>query len=72
MTKPDLAGPPRAIASPCVMVCTVDGASGLCLGCHRTLKEIASWRAMSDAERAAVMAELDARRDRIEPALRGG
>lgn len=72
MTTPPSAPPPRAIATPCVMVCTVDGASGLCLGCFRTLKEIAGWRAMTDAERAAVMAELESRRGRVDPALLGG
>ena len=54
------------------MVCTVDGESGLCLGCFRTLKEIAGWRALSDEARAAVMAELPSRRSRIDPAKLGG
>jgi len=53
------------------MVCAVDGASGLCLGCFRSLSEIAGWRALSDAERATVMAELPSRRDRIDPAKLG-
>ena len=63
--------PPKAIASPCVMVCAVDGDSGLCLGCFRTLKEIAGWRALSDAERTAVMADLPLRRGRVDPAKLG-
>lgn len=63
--------PPRAIASPCVMVCTVDGASGLCLGCLRTLPEIAAWSRMTDEARAAVMAELDSRKRRVDPKLLG-
>jgi len=63
--------PPRAIATPCIKVCVVDGASGLCLGCYRTLSEIGRWSALSDAERAAVMADLPQRRERIDPALRG-
>lgn len=54
-------GPPRPVASPCVQVCIVDGASGLCLGCLRTLPEIAGWSRLSEAERARVMAELPAR-----------
>ena len=53
--------PPRALATPCVQVCVVDGASGLCLGCRRTLKEIAGWTRLTDAERAAVMAQLPSR-----------
>ena len=68
---PSPARPPRAIATPCVMVCTVDGASGLCLGCLRTLPEIATWSRMSDEERAKIMSELEGRRDQIDPTLRG-
>ncbi|HYD28979.1 DUF1289 domain-containing protein [Brevundimonas sp.] len=53
--------PPRAIATPCVKVCIVDGASGLCLGCWRTLSEIGGWSGLTDAERARIMAELPGR-----------
>jgi uncharacterized protein len=59
--------PPKPIATPCVQVCVVDGKSGLCLGCHRTLAEVAGWSRLTDAERAAVMSALPARRDRIRP-----
>ena len=59
--------PPRPIRTPCIQVCAVDGESGLCLGCYRTLKEIASWARLEDAERERVMAELSARRGRIRP-----
>lgn len=59
--------PPAPIATPCVQVCAVDGESGLCLGCYRTLPEIAGWSALSAAQRQAVMAELPARRGRIRP-----
>jgi predicted Fe-S protein YdhL (DUF1289 family) len=45
----------------------VDGQSGLCLGCFRTLQEIAGWTKLSADERAALMVELPARRDRIAP-----
>ena len=70
-TASEPARPPRSIATPCVMVCTVDGASGLCLGCFRTLPEIATWSRMSDEERAKVMDELNGRRGQIDPALLG-
>jgi len=53
------------------MVCTVDGASGLCLGCLRTLQEIATWSRMTDEGRAAVMADLPGRKTRIDPRLLG-
>jgi uncharacterized protein len=51
-----------SIASPCVEVCSIDEAHGQCSGCFRTLDEIASWRAYSPAQRAAVMAEIERRR----------
>ena len=50
------------IESPCIKICTLDARSGLCLGCGRTIDEIARWTAMSEAERARIMAELPARR----------
>lgn len=45
----------------------VDGESGLCLGCLRTLPEIAGWGRLSEAERSAIMAELPGRRARVRP-----
>jgi hypothetical protein len=57
----------QPIATPCVNVCVVDGESGLCLGCYRTLAEVAGWTRFSDAERAAIMAGLAGRRSRIRP-----
>ena len=62
--------PTGAIATPCIKVCVVDGASSLCLGCYRTLAEIARWSRLSDAEREAVMAELPGRTERIDPRFR--
>jgi predicted Fe-S protein YdhL (DUF1289 family) len=62
--------PPRPIATPCVKVCVVDGESGLCLGCYRTLAEVAGWSRLSDAEREAIMADLPRRPSRVSPAKR--
>jgi predicted Fe-S protein YdhL (DUF1289 family) len=50
------------IPSPCIGVCRLDPASGLCAGCMRTLDEIAAWPAASDAERLAIVQRLRARR----------
>ncbi|HZV85110.1 MAG TPA: DUF1289 domain-containing protein [Brevundimonas sp.] len=55
--------PPRAIATPCVKVCVVDGASSLCLGCWRTLSEIGGWSGFTDEERARIMAQLGSRQE---------
>jgi predicted Fe-S protein YdhL (DUF1289 family) len=49
------------LRSPCVSVCEMDAASGLCRGCWRTLSEIARWTSMNEAERDQVLAALPAR-----------
>lgn len=64
-------GPPEAIKTPCTKVCTVDGASGLCLGCLRTLQEIGEWSRLDEATREAILDELPGRVSRLDPALRG-
>lgn len=58
MVAADSAPRPTMIETPCVEICTLDARSGLCLGCGRTIDEIARWTAMSEAERARVMSEL--------------
>jgi predicted Fe-S protein YdhL (DUF1289 family) len=58
---------PPPIRTPCVQVCAIDGESGLCLGCFRTLKEIAGWARLGAEERDAIMLALPARRIRIRP-----
>lgn len=60
----------KAVTSPCIMVCTVDGASGLCLGCYRTLDEIAQWSRLDEDQRQKIMSELPSRIERIAPELR--
>jgi predicted Fe-S protein YdhL (DUF1289 family) len=42
------------VASPCISVCRIDEASGLCVGCLRTLDEIAAWSTLDDAQKRAV------------------
>ena len=49
------------IESPCTRVCTLDPASGLCLGCGRSLDEIVRWTQMTETERERVVAERGAR-----------
>lgn len=51
----------RRIPSPCTNVCQLDGATGWCLGCGRTIDEIIRWGGTDPADRAHVMAELPAR-----------
>ena len=47
--------------SPCVKICTYEPGAGLCLGCGRTLSEIAGWASFTDAERRRIMDALPAR-----------
>ncbi len=48
--------------SPCVEVCTLDASGRYCLGCLRTLEEIAGWGAFSGEEKRAVLRALERRR----------
>lgn len=59
MTKGRTSGVP----SPCVDVCKMDPGSGLCLGCARTIDEIAAWSTLDDLARRRVWKALPARRE---------
>ena len=50
--------PPKPVTSPCTLVCTMNPATQLCYGCHRTIDEIADWSAYSDVERARILEQL--------------
>lgn len=52
------------VPSPCINVCTIDPGTGWCLGCYRSLDEIAGWRDFSAEEKRAVLACLPGRRPR--------
>ena len=49
------------VPSPCVNVCRLDPATGLCVGCRRTIDEIASWSRLDDAQKREVWARLSRR-----------
>ncbi|MCZ7566353.1 MAG: DUF1289 domain-containing protein [Burkholderiales bacterium] len=53
------------VASPCIDICRMDPASGLCEGCLRTLDEIACWAGMSNDDKRAVLESLAVRRARL-------
>ena len=52
------------VASPCINVCVMDAASGFCIGCWRTLDEIAAWSGLDAAAKRAVLAAIRKRRAR--------
>jgi predicted Fe-S protein YdhL (DUF1289 family) len=62
----DAALKPAAVASPCVDICRLD-AQGLCIGCRRTLSEIAEWSQASDARRLEILSALETRARRPAP-----
>ena len=49
------------ILSPCLGICEV-GMDGLCVGCLRTLDEIACWGALDDAGRHEILRAVEDRR----------
>ena len=50
-----------SISSPCNRICVVHPTARMCIGCGRSLDEIARWIALSETERTAIMAQLPAR-----------
>ena len=52
------------VPSPCISVCRMDEATGLCQGCWRTLGEIAGWSAMDEAAKRVVWQHLA---QRVQP-----
>jgi uncharacterized protein len=57
---PDLAQSP--VPSPCISVCQMDAASGWCMGCRRTIDEVAAWSRLTDDAKRAVWEQLAQRR----------
>ncbi|EYD71611.1 DUF1289 domain-containing protein [Limimaricola hongkongensis] len=49
------------IASPCVKLCTIHPETRLCLGCARSIDEIATWGRMTPEERQKIITELPER-----------
>ena len=57
------AGPsPDLVPSPCISVCVMDASGVLCIGCLRTLDEIAVWSVLDADAKRAVLAALPARK----------
>jgi uncharacterized protein len=48
------------VPSPCVDICRLNE-QGLCIGCRRTLGEIAEWSQASDARRLEILSALKTR-----------
>ena len=56
----------QSIESPCTSVCKMDADRRLCIGCLRTLDEIAAWRTNSDDAKRGVLSLIEQRKKTIE------
>lgn len=52
----------QPVPSPCRQICRLDDSGELCVGCFRTLCEIATWSGMTPEEQVATLAVCEARR----------
>jgi predicted Fe-S protein YdhL (DUF1289 family) len=57
---------PQTPVTPCIGICRMDE-YGLCVGCRRTLAEIARWGSMDDEERLRWIAEVQPTRQPTRP-----
>ena len=53
---------PEHVLSPCVKVCALDPRSGYCVGCYRTIDEVANWVEMSAEDKRTVLERVARRR----------
>jgi uncharacterized protein len=58
----------RAPVSPCVGVCTLDPETHFCIGCARSIEEIADWPRLGAEEKRRVIALLPSRQARARGA----
>jgi predicted Fe-S protein YdhL (DUF1289 family) len=54
-----------SVPSPCISVCQMEDATGLCLGCRRTIDEIRDWIILTPIEKRAVLARIEERKQRL-------
>lgn len=51
----------HSVQSPCTGICRLDPRGEFCLGCKRSLDEIADWAMLSNPEKRAVLEALKER-----------
>ncbi|RKT22184.1 hypothetical protein B0G69_5618 [Paraburkholderia sp. RAU2J] len=54
------------VNSPCIDLCRIDGKSGFCVGCLRTLDEIRGWKTMADHRRNQVINDRNRRQAKLQ------
>lgn len=58
----------QGVVSPCINVCRMDDRTGWCLGCFRTIEEIAVWSRATDDRRLQILLAVERRRFEHDPA----
>ncbi|MEM8839453.1 MAG: DUF1289 domain-containing protein [Pseudomonadota bacterium] len=61
MKKPNPPVGDQRVESPCVQICVLERESDMCIGCGRTLDEIARWSRLDFDQRSLIVDVLDAR-----------
>ncbi len=59
--------PQAAVPSPCLSVCQMDEASGLCRGCLRTIDEIIRWGGADRSYQRRVWEAIEERTGLVNP-----
>lgn len=54
------------VASPCIDICRIDGKTGYCVACLRTLEEIRLWRKYTDHQCRRVLEDAKRRRRQLD------
>ncbi|HSV54086.1 MAG TPA: DUF1289 domain-containing protein [Burkholderiaceae bacterium] len=57
----------KNVPSPCISICRMDAATGLCEGCFRTLDEIRVWGMLADERKRAVWRLIEQRIAPVSP-----
>lgn len=63
------AGEGAVVNSPCINVCKMEG--DLCVGCFRTLDEIARWASIGDDDKRRILAAVAQRRGKTDAGRAG-
>jgi uncharacterized protein len=53
------------VKSPCISVCAMDEPTGLCLGCYRTIEEIAQWWDLDTNSQQKIMDQVNQRQAKL-------
>ena len=52
------------VKSPCTNICAINYNLGFCMGCKRTIKEIANWSNLSDEKRGKILSDAMRREEK--------